>query len=85
LAAQAGGLAVNQGGSVADAERVDIVWQKSLASGDTSCVEVAFTDESVLVRNSQKPQGHQLAFSYSEWAAFLTGVRHGEFDPDRPN
>jgi hypothetical protein len=67
---------------VADSERADIVWRKSMASGSTGdCVEVAFTDESVLMRNSHNPLGPQLSFSYSEWTAFLTGVRRGEFDP----
>lgn len=71
---------------MADSERAHTVWRKSLASGPTGdCVEVAFTDESVLVRNSQEPHGPQLVFSYSEWAAFLTGVCHGEFDPVIPN
>ncbi len=66
---------------MADSERADIVWRKSVASGSNGdCVEVAFTDKSVLMRHSKNPLGPQLSFSYSEWAAFLTGVRHGEFD-----
>ncbi len=71
---------------MADSERASIVWRKSMASqahGD--CVEVAFTAEAVLVRNSQDPSGPQLSFSYSEWAAFLTGAQRGEFDPARAN
>jgi uncharacterized protein DUF397 len=69
---------------VTDSQRADAVWRKSEASTSSGdCVEVAFTDESVLVRNSQEPRGPQLSFSYSEWTAFLTGVRHGEFDPNR--
>jgi hypothetical protein len=71
---------------VTDSQRTDPVWRKSLASGTAGdCVEVAFTDESVLVRDSQDPQGPCLSFSYSEWTAFLTGARHGEFDPAGPN
>ena len=66
---------------MADSERADMVWQKSLASQPSGdCVEVAFTDESVLLRNSQDQQGALLSFSHSEWTAFLTGVRRGEFD-----
>lgn len=58
-----------------------IVWRKSTSSqGAGDCVEVALTVEAVLVRNSQDPSGPQLSFSYSEWAAFLTGARGGEFD-----
>jgi hypothetical protein len=66
---------------VADSERADIAWQKSTVSANTGdCVEIAFTPEAVFVRNSRDPRGPRLSFSYSEWAAFLTGARRGEFD-----
>lgn len=55
-------------------------WRKSTASGVSNCVEVSFAGESVLMRHSQSPQGPILSFSHSEWEAFLTGVRDGEFD-----
>lgn len=69
---------------MADSERADIAWRKSTASQSAGdCVEVSFTEEAVLVRRSQHPLGPRLSFSYSEWAAFLTGARRGEFDvPD---
>ena len=70
---------------MADAERAGIVWRKSLTSGTGNCVEIAFTDDSVLMRNSRNPHGPELSVSYSAWTAFLTGVRHGRFDPARPN
>jgi Domain of unknown function (DUF397) len=71
---------------VADSERANIVWRKSVASGGNGdCVEVAFTAEAVLVRNSKDPSGPRLSFSYSEWTAFMTGAQRGEFDPARPN
>lgn len=65
-----------------DSQSAPTGWRKSRASGGgtSDCVEVAFTDESVLVRHSQNPAGSMLAFSYSEWRAFLAGVRGGEFD-----
>jgi hypothetical protein len=65
---------------VADSDRADIAWRKSTASASGDCVEVAFAQEAVLVRNSQEPLGLTLSFSYSEWTAFLTGARRGEFD-----
>jgi uncharacterized protein DUF397 len=69
---------------VADSERAQVVWRKSMASaGSGDCVEVAFTKESVLLRNSQDPSGPLLTFSHSEWAAFLTGVHRGEFRLDQ--
>ena len=75
------GPTVLRGGSVADLERGQVVWRKSTASGATgNCVEVAVVKDSVLLRNSQATSGPLLSFSYSEWAAFLAGVRRGEFD-----
>lgn len=60
-------------------------WRKSSASGSSGndCVEVAFAEEGVLVRHSRNPGGCVLSFTHSEWQAFLTGTRNGEFDlPD---
>jgi hypothetical protein len=58
------------------------IWRKSTASGASECVEVAFVEQSVLVRHSQDPTGPTLTFSRPEWAAFVAGVRNGEFDPE---
>jgi hypothetical protein len=65
---------------VNDSEPTGAAWHKSTASSSGECAEVAFADGSVLMRHSQYPSGPVLAFSYSEWAAFLAGVRNGEFD-----
>lgn len=65
---------------MADSARADLVWRKSTASGGGNCVEVAFADDAVLVRNSQHPSDLELSFSHAEWDAFLTGARDGEFD-----
>lgn len=59
-------------------------WRKSTASQNTECAEVAFAAESVLLRHSQDPAGPVLEFTLAEWAAFLAGVRNGEFDGDGP-
>jgi Domain of unknown function (DUF397) len=70
---------------VSDSERPSNVWRRSTASGggSTNCVEVSVTSEFVFMRHSQSPKGPVLAFSLSEWEAFLTGVRRGEFDTDQ--
>lgn len=65
---------------MADSVRADLVWRKSSASGAGNCAEVAFDGDAVLLRNSQHPSGPMLSFSHSEWDAFLTGARDGEFD-----
>ena len=45
-----------------------------------NCVEVAaLPDGAVAVRNFRHPSGPALVYTRAEIAAFLAGVRHGEF------
>jgi Domain of unknown function (DUF397) len=60
--------------------KITPAWRKSTWSGNGDCVEVIFNTDSVLVRDSKDPAGPVLSFTFSEWAAFLAGVRDGEFD-----
>jgi predicted secreted Zn-dependent protease len=60
-------------------------WRKSSRSEEANCVEVAISPADVLVRHSQDHPGKILRFTYSEWHAFLAGVRNNEFDVDMPN
>jgi hypothetical protein len=57
------------------------VFRKSSFSESGNCVEVAFLRPpgGVLLRNSRHPESGNLEFTLSEWAAFLEGVRAGEF------
>ncbi len=59
-----------------------VAWRKSTQSqgGSSNCVEVAHLPDGVLVRNSKNPDGPILAFTPSEWRAFLGGAKDGEFD-----
>ena len=63
-------------------EHARLMWHKSSASGASGdCVEVAIEAGSVYVRNSRHAEdAPPLEFRHDEWAAFLTGVRKGEFD-----
>jgi hypothetical protein len=65
---------------VSDPELSRAKWRKSTASNPSECAEVAFVHGSVLMRHSQSPSGPVLTFTHGEWAAFLAGVRNGEFD-----
>jgi len=70
---------------VTGSEQADITWHKSTVSGDAGqCVEVAFVDDSVVVRNSRDPSGAVLSFTQQEWAAFLEGVKTGSSCLTRP-
>ena len=46
-----------------------------------NCVEVGRTDDgAVLVRDTKDRAQQALAFTDEEWAAFVAGVKAGEFD-----
>lgn len=67
--------------------RVDLTvaqWQKSSRSGPNcdNCVEVAFVDGAIAVRDSKRPEGPVLLFTQDEWDAFVGGAKDGEFDLD---
>lgn len=58
-------------------------WQKSTYSGGNggACVEVAvLPDGARAVRDSKDTDGPKLAFGEDEWAAFMAGMKAGEFD-----
>jgi uncharacterized protein DUF397 len=61
-------------------------WFKSSHSGgNDTCLEVAYPpNRSVLVRDTKAVgAGPTLHFPATDWRAFLTAVRDGEFDADR--
>jgi hypothetical protein len=57
-------------------------WRKSKASNPSgNCVEfAALPGGDVAVRNSRYPDGPALVYTRTEVAAFLVGVKNGEFD-----
>ncbi|GAA4524000.1 MULTISPECIES: DUF397 domain-containing protein [Nonomuraea] len=58
-------------------------WRKSSRSGPDGgdCVEVAeLSGGRRGVRDSKNPTGPALIFTPGEWAAFISGVKDGEFD-----
>ncbi|MEV4181116.1 DUF397 domain-containing protein [Streptosporangium canum] len=57
-------------------------WRKSTLSGDdgSDCVEVAeLSGGQRAVRDSKDHGGPALVFTSGEWAAFVGGVKNGEF------
>ena len=62
-------------------DQARVEWRKSSLSTTNGCVEVAFVGDRIAVRDSkQRGRGAVLEFTATEWAAFLGGVRGGEFD-----
>jgi Domain of unknown function (DUF397) len=64
------------------ADQLQVTWRKSKWSNPSgNCVEVAaLPDDAVAVRNSRFPSGPALVYTRAEIAAFVAGVRDGEFD-----
>jgi Domain of unknown function (DUF397) len=67
---------------MSDSHAIALSWRKSSASGTGDCVEVALSNQRILVRDSKKRLPYILEFTFSEWRAFLSGVHAGEFDPE---
>jgi len=64
-------------------DNTDAQWRKSSFSGDNgnSCVEVAtLPDGAVAVRDTKDRSLTAHRYPGPEWAAFLSGLRDGEFD-----
>lgn len=58
----------------------DAQWRTSKRSGGNgNCVEVAFVDGVIAVRDSKDRGGAVLTFTPAEWDAFIGGVEDGEF------
>jgi Domain of unknown function (DUF397) len=56
-------------------------WIKASMSGDQgSCVEQRSHDGMIEVRDTKDRSGPVLSFTHAEYAAWLDGARHGEFD-----
>ncbi|MEU9832028.1 DUF397 domain-containing protein [Streptosporangium sp. NPDC048047] len=56
-------------------------WRKSSLSADgPSCVEVAFVNDAVAVRDTKDRDGGTLLFRHDTWATFIGGIKTGGFD-----
>lgn len=63
-------------------KKFDSSFKKSSHSpiaGGVWCVEVK-RGSTIKVRDSKNPNGDTLSFTADEWAAFIAGVKDGEFD-----
>ena len=59
-------------------------WRKSSSSVNNGCVEVAFVEDRVAVRDSKdRGNGPVLVFTAHEWETFLSGVHRREFELPR--
>ena len=56
------------------------MWRRSTFCADTTCVEVAWAENKVLMRDAKNPAGQSLAFDQATWQEFIRGVERGEFE-----
>jgi hypothetical protein len=56
-------------------------WKTSTRSGTNgNCVEVAVTADTIYVRDTKDRSLSPHSYTRAEWAAFVDGVKDGEFD-----
>jgi hypothetical protein len=53
-----------------------LAWRKSRFCGSQSCVEIAFSADTVLVRDSKNPDAARLRFETKVWQAFVADLRN---------
>ena len=58
-----------------------LVWHRARACNTSACVDVAFTADAVLVRDSENPSGAYLRFNSADWRAFIAGLRIETLSP----
>lgn len=58
----------------------DLDWRVSRTCEGGACIQIARRGESVLIRNSNQPEGPVGVFTTDEWRDFLIGVKGGDFD-----
>lgn len=63
-----------------DTTKGSIQWLRSSRCDTGSCLEAAHIDGMIAIRDSKVVDGPVLTFTPEEWAAFVAGVRGGEFD-----
>jgi hypothetical protein len=58
----------------------DLNWHAALACNGGACIRVAPLGNNILIGDSKNPNGPILTYNRSEWHAFVTGIRQGDFD-----
>lgn len=66
---------------MSDYDVSNAVWITSRACNNSACVQVAYLPGGmVALRDSKHVTKPAHVFDHEEWAAFITGVKAGEFD-----
>jgi hypothetical protein len=57
------------------AHETPVTWRKSSFSQGGDCVELAYSSNLILVRDSKDPFGPTLSFTVAEWASFIAEIK----------
>jgi hypothetical protein len=63
-----------------NASEGDLDWRVARRCDGGACVRVARRGDSVLIGNTNKPEGPINEFTVDEWSQFLAGAKLGDFD-----
>jgi Domain of unknown function (DUF397) len=58
----------------------DLAWRVAHNCSGGSCVRVAPSQDTILIGDSKHPHGPVLSYTREEFAAFVRGIREGDFD-----
>jgi metallophosphoesterase superfamily enzyme len=58
----------------------DLAWRVARNCNGGNCVRVASSRDIILIGDSKHPEGPALSYSREEFAAFVRGIREGDFD-----
>src|ERR1700733_4373158 len=57
-----------------------LTWRTALSCNGGACVQVAATENGVLLGNTRQPSGPVLSYTPDEWREFVAGIKKGDFD-----
>ena len=57
-------------------------WRKASYCANGECIETSFGSSggAVLVRDSKRPAGGNLALTSAQWRSLLSGIKSGQYD-----
>jgi hypothetical protein len=58
----------------------NLSWRVARKCNGGNCIRVAPSADMIVIGDSKNPDGPLLSYSRAEWAAFVEGIRQGDFD-----
>jgi predicted secreted Zn-dependent protease len=57
-----------------------LAWRTALSCNGGACVQVAATENGILMGSSRQASGPVLSYTSDEWRQFITGIKKGDFE-----